>query len=214
MHWPNDRRVGPGRRSTDRANPLGATQDVLHDLGHELATLALLTAAVAADPGLSAPTSTRVELIQAQVARLVDLVHGTPVTAPVDVRAVLDQVVAVAAAAGAPVELAPGEPVTSTLDPGVLWRVVSNLVANAVRAGGAVLVEITGTDPLVVEVVDTGPGFGAGPPGRSGRGLGIVDGLVRSVGGITRITPELPAGTRIRVAFGVVEPTEGTPEAT
>ncbi|GAA3009796.1 ATP-binding protein [Actinokineospora diospyrosa] len=214
MDWPNDRRVGAGRRSTDGVHPLGATQDVLHDLGHELATLDLLTTAVLAAPELAASTRTRVELMAAQVARLVDLVHGTPVTAPVDVRALLGQVVAVAAEAGAPVRLAPGEPVTAALDPAVLWRVVANLVANAVRAGGQVLVEITGTDPLVVEVVDTGPGFGAGPPGRSGRGLGIVDGLVRSVGGVTRITRELPAGTRIRVAFGVVEPTEGTPEAT
>ncbi|RLK55509.1 ATP-binding protein [Actinokineospora cianjurensis] len=214
MDWPEDRRIGPGRRGTDRVRPFGADQDVLHDIGHELATLALLTESVLGAPGLAEETRTRVALIESQVARLVDLVRGTPATTRVDVRALLGQVVAVAAAAGAPVRLAPGEPVTVDLDPAVLWRVVSNLVANAVRAGGEVTVVVVGADPLVVEVVDTGPGFGAGPPGRSGRGLGIVDGLVRSVGGVVRITPRLPTGTRIRVAFGVVEPTDGTPEAT
>ncbi|SER57810.1 sensor histidine kinase [Actinokineospora terrae] len=214
MDWPVDRRTGPGRRGTDQVRPFGADQDVLHDIGHELATLALLAESVLGGPGLSEEARTRVALIESQVARLVDLVRGTPVTTPVDVRALLGQVVAVAAAAGAPVGLAPGEPVTADLDPAVLWRVVSNLVANAVRAGGEVTVAVVGTEPLVVEVVDTGPGFGAGPPGRSGRGLGIVDALARSVGGVVRITPRLPTGTRIRVAFGVVEPTDGTPEAT
>ncbi|WP_026425355.1 ATP-binding protein [Actinokineospora inagensis] len=213
MDWPNDRRVGPGRRTTDRANALHAAEDVLHDIDHELATLALLVESVRTAAELRADTRTRVGLIAEQVARLTDLVRGTPVTAPLDVRALLGRLVGVAAAAGAPVDLDPGEPVFAPLDPGVLWRVVANLVANAVRAGGTVRVAVVGTDPVAVDVVDTGPGFGAGPPGRSGRGLGIVDGLVRSVGGVVRITPELPAGTRIRVTFGVVEPTDDPPEA-
>ncbi|GLW94535.1 ATP-binding protein [Actinokineospora globicatena] len=213
MDWPQDRRIGPGRRSTDQVRPFGADDDVLHDIGHELATLALLAESVRGAAELSEPTRTRVALIESQVARLVDLVRGTPVASSVDVRALLGQVVAVAAAAGAPVELEPGGQVSAELDAAVLWRVVSNLVANAVRAGGEVRVAVVGTDPLVVEVADSGPGFGSGPPGRAGRGLGIVDGLVRSVGGVVRITPRLPVGTRIRVAFGVVEPPEGTPEA-
>ncbi|GLZ43003.1 HAMP domain-containing sensor histidine kinase [Actinokineospora sp. NBRC 105648] len=214
MDWSHDRRAGTGRRRADR-DERSALNDLLHDLGHDLATLSLLTESVRADPALSPDTRTRVELIDAQVTRLIDLVRGGPLRPvdAIDVTALLAQLVSVFAAAGAPVELVPGEPVRAVLDPGVLWRVVANLVDNAVRAGGAVRVGASGGDKTVVEVADSGPGFGAGPPGHAGRGLGIVDGLVRAAGGTVEITPELPTGTRIRVTFGVVEPADGTPEA-
>ncbi|WP_084476961.1 ATP-binding protein [Actinokineospora enzanensis] len=209
MDWPQDRRAGVGRRRSDRSE----LPDLLHDLGHGLATLALLTESVRGAAELRPDTLTRVGLIEEQLARLLALLRETPAIAPVDVRALLTQLVSVASAAGAPVTLAPGDPVVTPVDARLLWRVVTNLVDNAVRAGGTVHVHAFPGPPATIEVVDTGPGFGAGPPGVAGRGLAIVDSLVRTLGGTVRITGELPAGTRIRVTLGVVEPAEDTPEA-
>ncbi|MGQ0841663.1 sensor histidine kinase [Actinokineospora sp.] len=218
MSQPDDPRMGTGRRQTDWYSP-AALRDLLHDLGHNLATVALLTESVITDDTLAAATRGRVELIAQEVARLLDLVRGTSSTdRPVDVHGLLGQFVSVVAATGAPVALAPGEPVHLHVDATLLWRVVANLVDNAVRAAGQagrVRVAVKGAAGRVtVEVADDGPGFGAGPPGRDGRGLGIVDALVRAAGGTIDIQPELPTGTRIAVVFPRDADYDGPSEAT
>lgn len=57
-------------------------------------------------------------------------------------------------------------------------RAVANMIDNAVRASGedgrvVVRVEHRGSE-AIIEVVDSGPGFGRIPPGDSGIGLGVV----------------------------------------
>ncbi|GGF46368.1 sensor histidine kinase [Marmoricola endophyticus] len=102
-------------------------------------------------------------------------------------------------------ELDETTPLVST-DPGLLERIVDNLVANAVRASGGRAVRIlvhTLAEHVEIQVVDQGPGVGEeqrqrmfepfqrlGDQGPTGLGLGlaVARGLTEAVGGT--LTPE------------------------
>jgi signal transduction histidine kinase len=179
---------------------------LLHDVGHEVATLSALVAAVRGQGGLDAAAGERLELVEREIDRLLDLVgdHGLPSAAGagdelVDLREFLREVVVVrdAASAGS-VVLEPGPSVLAHLDPRALHRLVTNLVDNAVRAGGAtgrVEVGLHGTVDPVVRVVDDGPGPGCGPEGVHGMGLVIVRTLARRLSAEVTLRPRRTAGS-------------------
>lgn len=80
--------------------------------------------------------------------------------ARVDVRALVLGVVGEFRAQGAPVELAPGEPIVWTLRPDLLTRALRNLIDNAVRyAGGARLSLAIEGSALLLRVEDDGSGL-------------------------------------------------------
>lgn len=143
-----------------------------------------------------------------------------------DVRLVplLEEVVASAAAAGvvegADVELVLEADPAVVADPEALRRVLTNLVLNALEHGSPeVRVRVQSRRREVhVHVADRGPGLpaerlatlfqrgGSGDGSPRGRGLGIVDGLVRAMGGRVGVRSREGVGS----VFTVVLPRAGT----
>ena len=189
-----------------RSDPDRRWRGLLHDLGHGLATVSYLADDMRTDPALSGTARHRLELMGRDLARLLDLVAGDPAPPePVDVRVLLGQVAA-ARDCGSPVlALRPGEPVMLCTDPTLLWRMVSNLVDNAVRAAGpGGVVELAAADDagaVRLEITDDGPGIGGGPAGTASMGLGIVTGLARACGGELHLDAAGPRGTCARLVF-------------
>lgn len=204
-----DWRPGSARRSSDFHEAL-AVRGLLHDLGHEMATLSYLVEAVRGDPALPASSASRIELISREVSRLLDLVATEMLDEPlaggedtVNVRALANQMAQLANAAQmATVVVIPGPDVHVDVNPTLLWRVLSNVVGNAARAagpGGRVEVTIADTGGTVIEVTDDGPGFGNGEPGLACLGLRVVTSLLSSCGGTLAVLSPDPGGTRVRM---------------
>ncbi|MDD7941990.1 sensor histidine kinase [Actinomycetospora lutea] len=189
-----------------------------HDVGHELATVSFLAAAVRKDPALGADNRRRLELIEREVALVQELVtHGTgAVGAAEDVS--LNQLVAylvepLALVGATTVVAAPGPEVRLTVDRHALWRLLGNLVGNAVRAAGPVgRVWLTVADDPVprVEVHDDGPGPTLGPPGRHGIGLAVARSLAACCGADLTLAPDPAGGTVATLRFGS-RPTSPSP---
>ncbi|MFR9728213.1 sensor histidine kinase [Saccharopolyspora sp. MS10] len=185
---------------------------LLHDLGHGLTTVSYLAEGLHAEDELPRAARERLEVVRRELARLLDLVAtgaapGDPV--PVELRGLLTQLADAHRREGAPqVRLRPGGPVTVLADATAVWRMLANLVQNAVRAagaGGAVELGIVRDRPdsgtATVEVLDDGPGLGRGPAGSDGLGLGIVTRLARACGARLRLDPAPSGGTRARLVF-------------
>lgn len=185
------------------------TGGVLHDLGHGLFALSCLTESVLNAGPLPARMRIPLTLISGETARLLDLVRqaGTAESAPkpVDVRAVLEAVAEVAArTSGTTVTLRPGPPVWLVTDETALWRMITNLVDNGVRAAGPrgeVELAAEPGPPAVVTVTDDGPGFGEGARGWAGRGLRVVSEQAGAGGARVRIERRAPRGTCVRLEF-------------
>lgn len=200
---------------------------LLHDLGHGLAAVSYLAEGVRADGELSPAAADRLEVMSRELARLLDLVASGAVPAepaPVELRDLLARLATVRARAGAPTLMVrPGAPVAVRADATAVWRMISNLVDNAMRAagpGGVVELGVTrhpspdataqrealgepgfASGTVTVEIVDDGPGFGSGPGGAEGLGLGIVTGLARECGARLHLDPAPLGGTRARLVF-------------
>jgi signal transduction histidine kinase len=202
-----------------RARPAADDPEVfrglLHDVGHGLATLALLLEG--ARGTVTAARGNRLfDLAEAETARLLKTVHdglrGTtgPSGEPIAVRAVLARIVELAEhSRSTSVVLVPGPELALRIDPTTLWRVVGNVVDNAVRAAGPVgHVQVVlaaaphDTAPdggVVIDVVDNGPGFHRGPSGVARIGLDIVTRLIAANGGRLEIEDIPDRGSRVRV---------------
>lgn len=194
-----------------RGTGLPGVQGLLHDLGHDLATLAFLVAGVRADDELSPDTRHRVNLIERETSRLLRLVRDGVrygLTPPeIAVRTLLAELVEVADARGSTtVTLRPGPPILLAVDRNLLWRMVTNLVGNAVRAAGpdgVVEVSVTRPDEGTVEVrvADDGPGFGHAPDGWASLGLRVVHQLAAISGGLVECESTPGGGAVVRLVF-------------
>ena len=180
----------------------GGYRDLLHDLGDDLATLSCLVEALRGDPMLPAQARRRVELIDEEMARLRDHVQHAVTRSPqpgtVSVREVAERVVTLTdAAAPTRVVLRRGAAASLCIDEPMLWRIVKNVVDNAVRAAGPsgrVEVDVAeSAGQVIISVADDGNGS----PGS----LGIVRGLVSARGGTVDVRARLPRGTCVRVAL-------------
>lgn len=181
---------------------------MLHDLGQGLATLALLTDGLRNDFTPSGQARDRLDLMDQELSRLVDLAGlsaGEPVFEVFDVRRMLRQLISPRALTVEPVvTLRAGGTVPLCTDRGLLWRMVANLVDNAVRAagpGGTVEVGVAHGSEVIVEVLDDGPGPDSGPPGAASQGIGIVTELARRCGARLQIRSAESGGTRARLVF-------------
>lgn len=217
MGSPLERRRSGGRRLSD-ARDMRALRGLLHDIGHEIITLSYLVEAVRGDTALPEDSGYRLELLAMELDRLTEIIRdglsrgtGNP-PGPVPVRDLAAQLARLAQAAyPAEVTLLPGPDATAEVSPVLLWRVLSNLVDNAVRAAGpqgrvtiAVLQEGTAAfqeGTAVVEVADDGPGFGSGPKGEASLGLDIVVSLLKASGGSLDVRERSTGGTLVRMTL-------------
>jgi len=183
---------------------------LLHDLGHGLATLSYLADGLRADPALPGDARYRLNLMEQQLARLLELVDlrmCEPVMELFDVRELLDELVSLTAlSTRTSVTLRPGDRVILRTDKGMVWRMVANLVDNAVRAAGPdgtvqVAVDRAEDGEATIEVADDGPGFGNGPSGAASLGIGIVAGLAKMCAADLRVCSGEHGGTRARLVF-------------
>lgn len=206
-----DRRRTLGWRRSDQQNSL-ALRGLLHDLGHDLATLAYLVGGMREDATLSPGTRHRVELIEQETARMLEVVRQgmwVGLEPPViTVRSLLNQIVELAASrVTTNVTLRPGPPVSLAVDGTLLWRMVSHLVEHAVQAAGPrgnVTVSasrMAGDGGFVhIDVIDDAP---ADAPGgtQDGPELDVVSGLAAVCGAQAEIEPVRPRGSRVRLLF-------------
>ncbi|NMH99983.1 sensor histidine kinase [Pseudonocardia acidicola] len=202
-----DRRPETGRLHPDPENA-DALRGLLHDLGRDLVTLLYVVESMR-DAELDDVTCNRIDLLEHELERVVAMVHLTDTTRPdpgvVSVRPLLEQITSLTTvSAQTQVSLSSADDLRMRIDETVLWRMVSNLVDNAVRAAGPrgrVEVTATGGPDVVIEVADNGPGFGRGRAGTAGLGLDIVAGLVQGCGGSLRMREAQPRGTRAQLLF-------------
>ena len=192
------------------------TGGLLHDLGHQLMTVSLLAEALQAECGLSAEGRRRSELMVAEAARALGMIDDARRTVPrppddaaaqlTDVRLLAARACELAAAGHqATVRLEPGGPAYMHITPTLVWRVLWNLLDNAVRAAGPdghVQVAIGRGSGTEISVTDDGPGPGRGPAGSAGLGLPAVRQLVAVAGGQLTIGERAGGGTVARAVFG------------
>lgn len=189
-----------------RAN--SSLQDVCHDLRQPAAAILALVAAAEAHSDLPDEIRGRLEQIGSEarhISTIVGQAAGEGMTfRPLDagdctakvvesVRASTPGTITVVAEAGTIV----------VADASVLRRALGNLLDNAIRAAGAtgtVLVTVGTYDSWVqFDVNDSGPGFGSGPVGIAGLGLGIVEWLAGSHGGDLSFLESHLGGTLARL---------------
>lgn len=159
--------MSAGRRASDHGAEV--LRGALHDVGHDLATLTYLVEAVRTDHALPSSSRARVELVERELERLSEIVRRAMSweahAVLVDVRPMLEQLVAVyAVGRRTRLELSPGPDAKLCADSTMLWRILSNLVQNALRAAGAdgqVEVAIVAQEPPTIAITDNGPGLGA-----------------------------------------------------
>jgi len=100
--------------------------------------------------------------------------------------------------------LLPGPDVTATVNPALLWRLLSNLVDNAAQAAGPdgrVTVSVRQNGAAVIDVADDGPGFGSAPKGEASLGLDIVMSLLAACGGSLQVKSPRGGGTLVRMTL-------------
>ena len=208
----DDQLAGPAL--ADAADSEVKVRGLLHDLGHELMTLSLLADSVREDNALSADSRQRMELVMQEMLRIADIIaDSVPTHAPaeppgqIDVRALANDVAQLAGFAyDTTVTVAPGQPAIVQIRASLMWRVLANLVDNAVRAagpGGRVDIRIEHELGIVLEITDNGPGFGAGRAGEAGLGLTVVRQLLRTAGGHLDVAETPDGGARVRVTLGL-----------
>jgi signal transduction histidine kinase len=212
-------------------------RDVLHDLGHQMMTVSLLAEALDSvlPEGEQAGEAARRQaaLIAHETVRAMNMIADVVVAAPaaqpgstgpqlIDVRELAAEVVRLGQLRyAASVQLQPGPAVFMSVDPMLVWRVLTNLADNAARAAGPdghVVIRIGRAAGTVIEVTDDGDGFGSGPHGLAGRGLSLVAQLVAATGGELDVQPGSDGGSRVRATFGgrcdrIVLPRQGRARA-
>jgi signal transduction histidine kinase len=208
MGSPLDRRgLGAGRSGIDGHPDI---RGLLHDLGHEVTTLSYLVEAVRGEGRLPPGSAQRMDLLSAEMARLLEIVrHGLSAletserSEPVRIREMAADLASLTELSqGVRVTVAGQDGVVADVSPVVLWRVLSNVVGNAARAAGPaghVQVSVVHRGAAVIDIVDDGPGFGAGPPGMASLGLEVVASLLRGCGGSLEMESRPGGGSLVRV---------------
>jgi len=166
-------------------------QRLRHDLRQPLSTVMLLVAASEHDSTLSADVRQRLRQVRAEVEWMGELLASTEDEDEPLQRVDLGDAVesacrATSEATSAEVLFSADDGLEVLVDPVQLRRSVRNLVANAVRAvgdGGRVEVRVRRSGYAgVVEIADSGPGFGRIAP-QQGLGLMTVRRFVDRTGG-------------------------------
>jgi signal transduction histidine kinase len=170
-------------------------RELCHDLIDPAASITLLAHAAGADAGADASVQRHLQLIAAEAGRIADIcgqVLNRP-SSPKPVR--LDELALQAADSarlrhGGTVTVA-ASPVTLSIHPAIVVRILNNLLTNACRAAGKagqvhVLVACDG-DWARLSVADSGDGLRPRQAGRPRFGLEIIGSLVLGCGGTVQL---------------------------
>ncbi|MGH2784692.1 MAG: sensor histidine kinase [Actinomycetota bacterium] len=177
----------PPHRRRDRS-----LQEICHDLRQPAAAILALVAAAEAETDVSESVRHRLAQIGSEarhISTVVGQAAGEGMTfRPLDAGEVAGAVAdSLRTSTSADVSVVAAPDSTVVADDSVLRRALINLLDNAIRAAGAtgsVTIAVgTHGDWVHIDVHDSGPGFGAGPVGIAGLGLGIVEWLAGSHGG-------------------------------
>jgi signal transduction histidine kinase len=181
-----------------------------------MATLSSLVQVISGEANLSVGSRIQLQLMENELGRVTDFLTdwadkwaGAPAedgSGTVGLRGLAAEVAQLAEVEhGANVVLLPGSDVGVTVRPGLVWRILANVVDNAARAAGphgTVQINIEQlADMVVVEVRDDGPGFGGAPTGGASLGLTVIASLLRSVGGHFELRDAPNSGTVVRAIF-------------
>jgi two-component system, OmpR family, sensor kinase len=142
----------------DRATVVGA---VAHDLRTPLMRLGLRLEA--APDALRQACEQDIRDMEAMIAATISYLHDTTkqaVRKPLDLRSLAETVTDDMSDRGAPVTLAPGEPVVIDGNSPALKAMLTNLISNALKYAGTAEVSLAAEDAqAVIEVCDNGPGL-------------------------------------------------------
>jgi signal transduction histidine kinase len=173
-----------------------ALQRLCHDIRQEIAVVHALVEILTAEIDATGPAKRWLDHLRDQSLRIAEMLRsvvesGTSKT-EIDVSALVARVASdVQLRAGTAIRV-DAAPARAVVDPFMLRRALVNLLDNAVRAagpGGAVEIRVRPSSGVVmIEVEDTGPGFGRSNPGLSALGLGIVRDCATEHGGELELT--------------------------
>jgi two-component system nitrogen regulation sensor histidine kinase NtrY len=217
------------RRRLEISEALAAWQDVArtmaHDLKNPLTAIRLSIARLRSQGELVEALEGELDVLMRLTASFSEFARlPAPVFAPLELRALLEDVCAVYAGAGpVAVELVPSPAVSVRGDADQLRRALGNLVKNAVEASppGAAAVEAALSverGEAVVAITDRGAGvpealdgrrlvrtLGTTKPGGSGLGLPIAAKIVLEHTGSLRLEPAPAGGSRAVVRLPIAE---------
>ena len=189
-----------------------APAERLRILAHELRSpVAALTALAEAAPGASSPDERR-RILELALAASHDIRRLLTDPALLSLRRERLDVAALALGlTGTGVRVsADGEAVVDA-DPTRLRQALANLVANGLRHGSRVAIDVREEDGrVVVEVTDDGPGVasgfdpferGSGAAGSTGYGLWLARAIAEAHGGSLDLLPDGAPGARFRLAL-------------
>lgn len=181
-----------------------------HDLRQPLMTASLLVDVVVSLSQLDEDNRRRLAEIQGQLDWMQDLLRrqgGGPCVRVVDI----GETIAghcTPGASGCAVQLHRAQPAYTRVDPVELTRAARNLLDNASRAAGrSGLVEVTvgaAEARAVLEVADSGPGFGC-IPSQQGIGLASVKQFAERYGGRLEIGGSRLGGTAVTVSLPLAD---------
>ena len=193
------------------ADPADRLRPMCHDLRQPVAAIMMLAAAAAVESEVSDATRTRLEQITAEAEWMASIIRDTLVeraaTEDIDLRDTARETTSEPGRPEVACEMYLGDrPVRVRANATLVRRAVANLVDNAFRAagpGGVVHVAVRQTgDWAIVEVEDSGPGYGRIPRG-CGLGLGVVAKVAADHGGRVDIGRSRLGGARVRLRFCV-----------
>ena len=206
-----DGRAG-ARTGRTHVRDADAISERLRILAHELRSpVAALTALAAAAEG-DHDLGRRSRLVELGIAAARDIERLLTDPEHVSLRLEPVDVVELAAGFGSPtVEIRAGGVARVEGDPTRLRQALGNLVANGLRHGTLVVVDVTESDGrAVIDVSDDGPGVdaaldpfarGAGTAGSTGYGLWLSRAIAEAHGGSLELVEDSRAGTRFRLAL-------------
>ena len=189
-----------------------AISERLRILAHELRSpVAALTALAAAADG-DHDLRRRRRLVELGIAAARDIERLLTDPEHVSLRLEPVDVVELASGFGSPtVEIRAGGEARVEGDPTRLRQALGNLVANGLRHGTLVVVDVTESDGrAVIDVSDDGPGVdaaldpfarGAGTAGSTGYGLWLSRAIAEAHGGSLELVQDTRAGARFRLAL-------------